>query len=648
MDGLKKRGSNAPQTDQKSAAAALNDDAAMGSGLRFKIIGVLASRHWPLLAASLAVLLTLPSLWSGFFLDDFYGRLVIHQPAVYDEVLPHQLDIFNFADGDPEHIRRAQDVGMMPWWMDLHFKGAFWRPLAAVTHYADYQIWPHSPWLMHLHSVIWYALAVLAVALLFRRFMGATLAAGLAALMFAIDDAHGVPVGFLSNRNILIACVFGMMTLLAHHRWRRDGKPTAGLLAMPLYAGALLSAEAGLSTFAYLAAYAACLDRGTLRGRIISLAPYLALTVIWRVLWSSLGYGVHGITLYIDPLGQPLEFLAGVFHSVPLMVTSLLTPVPPEAQYIGSALLPWVWWIFAALGVAAVWAAWRMGRRDKVMLFFLLGALLSMLPSCATLPQNRVMVFPGIGGFALIGHWLATLRHRRKRSVTAGVAVWMLIGTHFVIAPAGLAFLSSMWLPPAMKHEVLTYFPEVEQTAGRDMIVVNHPLPAYQTYFLGDRAVNGQPLPARSRVLSQAHSPLIITRTAYNQLKVQCDFGFPSYLTGVLGRLARPFRAGDHLALEGMDIYILETDDEHMPTQASFVFDRDLDDDHLVWYSWADGRFQRFHPPAVGQSTTLPPAPAPLGMSPARLYDLVHGRLSSDSGVNRKMAGLPALVSKPN
>src|ERR1700751_5510666 len=89
----------------------------------------------------------------------------------------------------------------------------------------DYRLWPNHPALMHLHSLIWLSAAVLAAALLYREVLGATWVAGPAALMYALDGAHAVPAGYLANRNALIACCFGFISLLEFVRWRKCGDP---------------------------------------------------------------------------------------------------------------------------------------------------------------------------------------------------------------------------------------------------------------------------------------------------------------------------------------------------------------------------------------------------------------------------------------
>jgi hypothetical protein len=95
--------------------------------------------------------------------------------------------------------------------------------LTVPTHQLDYWLWPDSPHLMHAHSLVWLAALVAAVAWLYRQILGPTWVAGAAALLFAVDDAHGACVGFLANRNVLVAGFFGVLALAANAITRFSG-----------------------------------------------------------------------------------------------------------------------------------------------------------------------------------------------------------------------------------------------------------------------------------------------------------------------------------------------------------------------------------------------------------------------------------------
>ncbi len=128
-------------------------------------------------------------------MDDYHHKLLMIDSPI--KLLDSPIDMFSFFDGDPDRTTEIMDHGFFPWWTYKGIKGAFLRPLASITHWLDYILWPDTPLLMHAQSVLWYGVLAAAVAFLYRRFISVAWVAGLAALLYAIDDAHGTPVGFL-------------------------------------------------------------------------------------------------------------------------------------------------------------------------------------------------------------------------------------------------------------------------------------------------------------------------------------------------------------------------------------------------------------------------------------------------------------------
>jgi len=214
-----------------------------------KLARIVTHRWWPWALGLLALALTLSAL-----------------PAALNKP-------FVFMDGGAAHSAALMASGVLPWWALPGGQVAFWRPLAALTHWLDFALWPANPALMHLQSLLWLGLLVAAAASLYRRLSAGAAAASLAGLLYAIDHTHGFAASWISNRNILIAALFGALALAAHVRWRRDGWRPGALLSLLLLLAALLSAEAAVAILAYWLAYAVFLDRGAWLRRLAALAP---------------------------------------------------------------------------------------------------------------------------------------------------------------------------------------------------------------------------------------------------------------------------------------------------------------------------------------------------------------------------------------
>ena len=139
---------------------------------------------------------------------------------------------------------------------------------------------------MHLQNLLWFGILVFLAALLYKRIIVIPWIAGLAALLYAIDDSHGASVGSLADRSALMAFLFGVLCLIIHDRWKREAWGVGALLAPVCFALSLFSAEAGLATGAYLLAYTLSLDQGSLRYRIAALIPYGLIFILWGLLYS--------------------------------------------------------------------------------------------------------------------------------------------------------------------------------------------------------------------------------------------------------------------------------------------------------------------------------------------------------------------------
>ena len=576
----------------------------------------LTGRFFPFVIAILAILLTLSSLNVGLRMDDYYHKLLMDGSDSPIRLLDSPLDMFKFFDGDPDHTTEIMDYGFFPWWTYKGIKGAFWRPLASITHWLDYILWPDSPLLMHAQSVLWYGALVAAVAFLYRRFISIAWVAGLAALLYAIDDAHGTPVGFLANRNAVMATLFGVLTLIIHDKWRR-GNLRIGLFFGPaLLAASLLSAEAGIATCAYLFAHAVFIDQGTLRRRFAAMIPYVAIVVIWRFLWTYLGYGVENMGAYIDPLSEPLSYIGALKNRAPFLLLGQWA-VPPSDLTImihpKYAILLWrsALVFLVLLVVVLIPLLWH----KRAARFWAMGMILSVLPICATFPSDRLLLFVGIGAMGLVAQFIYNVFGKTEERpkfilwrIPAFVLAVIFILIHLIIAPLALPVRAVPMIPKKFADKLMITEALDESVKSQDLVVVNPPV---TFLFLQSPLVwecNSQPIPRHLRILtSSLFQPVKVYRPDTKTLVIRPEYGYYAFVLDALFRNKQnPFSVGDRVELTGMTVEITELTGDGRTAEAAFIFSVPLEDPSLRWLQHKDGAFVPFTPPAIGQRVVLP------------------------------------------
>lgn len=577
---------------------------------------LLAARGFPLVAAVLVFLLTLPALGAGFILDDYYHRTVLLEKPRFRELLGPPSAMFRFFRGDPVRTGRLVDMGVFPWWTYPGVKAEFLQAITVLTHRLDYLLWPDSPVLMHAHSLFWLAAVAAITGFYYRRILGPTWLAGVAALLFALDDARGATVGFIANRNVFVAATFGVSALIFHDRWRRDGSRAAAFLAPLFLLGALFSKEEGLGTFAYLPAYALFLDRAGLWRGCLALWPHVTAVVAWRSIRDSLGYGVRDVGLYVDPITDPGPYFMALAQRIPIQLLGQWTPIPSElGVLLRRPALTYVWCL--ALGVLALllFVMWPLLRCDKVARFWALGMLFAVVPVAATAPMDRLLTFAGIGASGLLAQYFAfvfgqapDLPTNRIWRLPARWVAWLLVATHVVIGPFVLSFRAAFPVMPKWIEERLNVRAPLPLSIGEQtLVIVNAPSTASAHYMIFRRELSGLTVPGRIRVLAPAVPSVTIRRLDERTLAIRPKGGYLRWpLDRVFRSERRPLAIGDQTRLTGMTATILTVTEDRRPDDVSFRFDVPLESPSLYWLCYRGDRFEPFVLPQVGQQTEIP------------------------------------------
>jgi len=387
----------------------------------------MAKRWAPMLVA---LLVAANGLTAGASLDDW-----MHHALVHGELAKRAWwDLFNFADGRPETMSDLISRGPFPWFTLPELKLRFFRPLSSALLQLDTLVFKDALWLAHVHSTLWYLGLVALCRALYRRLVPAV--ALLAAVLFALDDSHTMPVVWLANRNSLISVAFAWLGLWAHLRWREDAWKPGAPLSWLAYVTALLAGETGIAAMAYVVAYELIGRRDSVRARALALVPAVSVVVAFTLLYKALGMGASGSATYIDPGSEPLVFLANA-------PTRFLANLGGQSTGFVADL-----WLFLpqfrphliALGVIALgvwpvaWTRWAPREEDarRTLSWLGLGAALSIIPPLATFPATRLMIAPSLGLMAVVGTLLTAAW--KDAGVRRGLGVFWL-GFAFVVQP---------------------------------------------------------------------------------------------------------------------------------------------------------------------------------------------------------------------
>jgi hypothetical protein len=574
----------------------------------------------PLHLALLAMLLTLPALGIGWQLDDHFHRLMMLGSPEFEY---RPFEVFSALRDDSQLIREYIDAGVFPWWTIPDFHLAFFRYLSAFSMWIDYQLWPNTPALMHMHSLLWYAALVAAATFFYRRLLGASWCAGLAALLYAVDEAHAAPVAWLANRNALLATVFGLLCLLAHDQWRKKGSKGGAILS-PIFLGvALCCGEMGVATAGYLLAYAVFLDRAKWHRRLTALSAHTLVLVAWAIIYRIFGFGTFGSDYYQDPLGRPAAFLGALFSRAPVLFLGQWSPLGADwAMLFSEDAFRRFWLAGIAVIVLMISLFTPLVRRDRMARFWTLGMLLSLVPVSAVAPSNRLLFFVGLGAMGLLaqlvsgfvegGHWMP---RRRAWRLPAGALTGLLVIVHLGIAPLSTPILAYSLKPfgePMV--QAIAGVPDDPVIAEQDLVLVNPPDHLFLVSPIPTlKILNGRPYPRRLRTLVTGSSPLEVTRLTERALRVRTEQGIYS---GTLGRLFRsrydPMSAGQRFELTGMTVEIMRTDAHGGPVELEFTFSVPLEDSSLRWLRWEGEGYVPFKPPPIGQTVALAPSYGPM------------------------------------
>ncbi len=588
-------------------------------------------------ALVMALVLALPTTAVPFIIDDYIHQVILDDWTGFressyllfrDAADPFGLlNLFVFFQDDPERNLQAVRATEVPWWTHPEITISFWRPLTSATHLLDYLSFGRQAAFHHLHNISWYLLLVAAWGMLVRRAMpgaaGAS-AVALATVLYAVDDAHFMAVGWTANRNALVAAAFGLLGLIAHLRWREEGWKPGLPLSVAGFVLALLGGEAALGVFGYLGAYQLFGARGRFRDRALGLAPGLAVGLGWAVFYKAMHFGARGSGLYLDPTREPLAYASAALVRIPTLLGSQFGAFPADLWLFRPVIRPFsvsyglICIVVAAMLLRAAWPGLSPGER-RGLRWLIPGGLFSILPVIATFPLDRLLLLPSLAGSAVVA---VSLRHC-WRAWREGGAAWLrgllipIAGLHLVLSSLtwfGQAGFYGIFLQGRIQPVVDALLEQ--DLSERQLFLVNGSDPLLAIYLPVMLFWNGAPSMGGWVPMSMAPYDHRLTRTAEDTLELEVVDGH--MLGSAFEQLLRrpesvPYTIGDTVELNIATVEILALDGVY-PTRVAFTFPEALEEGPYDFLIWQGEALAPLKLPAVGETLEIPWTLGPMGL----------------------------------
>jgi hypothetical protein len=556
---------------------------------------------------ALGVLLAVPSLWIGFYQDDY--NLIA---ALRRGVRPFY-DLFRFATGNVRSNEALIASGVYPFWIAPDFKLHLIRPLSSIVLSIDNAVFGNHPLGYHLHTLAWYAALLVGVSMLFRRVLPPA-SATLSLLVFALRASHTMSFAWISARHVLVAAVPSVFALLAYVRAVREGSTRALILAMGLLVLGFAGSEVALGIVPFLIGFylVEVPAKGASRRALASIAPTVLITAAYLVAYAALGGGAHATLGYRDPIADTDSFIDSALRRIPVYLGDALLGIPAEVgagfslvESLGIALFA------VSLCVLVFRTMSRESREQSRALAWLTpAAVLALGPGLATV-WGHALVIADLGFAALIGTLLVAAIDGIRRSEGAmkwfgfAAAAFVLVVCHVLVPPI-LTLRSTA--TTARRSEISTTMAmtaELDASPAKTVLLVG--APDAITYFYA-RDVLETLAPERLAcwsALVPSNGPYRLTRTDVNSLRLEemeppRNNRYSSFFAA-----SRSFSLNDEVQQCGAKIRIRGVR-SGSPTVLQIETDGSLDDERFELLGMKDFRLRRVRMPAVGQSVLLP------------------------------------------
>ncbi len=364
--------------------------------------------------------------------------LIVFWPALHGQFLnwdddQNFLNNPHFRGLDPSNLR----------WMFTTFHLGHYHPLTWLTLGLDYSLWGMDPKGYHFTNLILHTAGAAVFYLVALRLLGRRiLAAGLAALLFAIHPLRVESVAWVSERRDVLSGLLYLLSALAYLKAHQNGPRRRWIgLSLVAFAAGLLSKVIVVSLPVALLALDACvlgrLKRGQwfsaeTRGVWLEKLPYFLLGLAAAV--TALALNFLGLAGFAEHVALMLPLRAGLsIYGLAFYLWKTMLPVGLYPQYVmATEIVPtdprilWSGVVVAALTVVVIVLRRRYPALLAAWICYAAG-LLPVLSIARVDPQQYVAdhhTYLATLGFALVAAaGLASLPERVFRTTAAIVVL---------------------------------------------------------------------------------------------------------------------------------------------------------------------------------------------------------------------------------
>jgi hypothetical protein len=478
----------------------------------------------------------------------------------------------------------------------------------------------------------------------FFRKMFPPAVAVLAFALLALDEAHSIALTWICNRAAFISIGFSIAALYFYVEHRRAGRPRWPAIA--LYVVAFGFGEYSICLLAYLFAFELCESKEPWKNRLRALAPMLVPALLFLVVRGIVGATVRRSGVYVDPIGEPVEFFKAVVVRVPVFIGDLALALPSEYWTFG---MPWTF-AWATLGWVPVrWVhdpePWRMvqfciGLGATALLalvarytlrkrplpnvaWLLVGSLLSLVPVCGSYPSSRLLLTSLLGFTPLVAAFvvrgLQALRHQLRRrpvyalaagSAALGVATYQVVMSIFWQRLE----LTGMLDGTIRVREAILHMPVVDADfPNQDLVLLTALEGGTSMYLPLTRLRYGKTAPRSCLFLSYLIAPYDLERLSPSAFTIRFK-GTEALLGSAAEQLLRsphhPFHKNDVVDVGRWRITVLDMF-EDKPQYLRVEFDRPLEDPSLLFMALTPDGYRTVGLPPVGSTLLILPAALP-------------------------------------